>query len=807
MRADIERIKKLYRAKVNDVSGKEISEAEPLELYKGAALLLRDIITSKWLETKKNYRVENPKQVYYFSIEFLTGRFLTANLANTGYYSLFSEALAELGISLEDIAAEEDDPGLGNGGLGRLAACYMDSMATLGIPGNGNGILYRHGLFQQKILDGYQVEIPDQWQKEGFLWGVPKHNKSVSVKFGGEVTTVFEKGKWVFRHENPESVLAIPVDVPVCGRDGEINTLRLWSSEADQCDFDLNYFNKGDYLKAVEERAKAEAITEVLYPEDSSYAGKVLRLKQQYFFVSAGVQTIIDYFRRKELPWEKFPEQVALHLNDTHPVLVIPEIMRILMDDEGLGWDEAWSITTKSVFYTNHTILPEALEKWEKSLFREILPRIYMIVEEIDRRFREELRSFSCYSIDIEERTAILVNNHINMANLAVCGSGSVNGVSKIHTDILKKEVFHDFHVCFPYKLQNVTNGVSHRRFLLGANPLLAEGISRMIGDGWIKEPKKLLKLTEHCNDPNCDEVLMAINRANKQRLCKYIRDYNGEEIDSHTMFDFQVKRIHAYKRQLLNVFRIMNLYRRLKENPDMEIFPRTFLFAGKAAPGYGYAKQVIKLIHSVISVVNRDPDVNKKIKIVFLPEFNVTLAEMLFPAADVHEQISTAGFEASGTGNMKFMMNGAIMVGTHDGANMEIAEEAGSENVFMFGLKESEISRHRFNGTYSAREIYARDDRIRFIVDSLKNGFWGKADFDMIYNSIMGENDYFFVLKDFASFVETHDSLDRVFKDKKRWYGMSLNNIAHSGYFSSDRAIREYGEKIWKTRAVERRQ
>ncbi|SMB94283.1 starch phosphorylase [Desulfonispora thiosulfatigenes DSM 11270] len=712
------------------------------------------------------------------------------------------EALSELDIDLDMIEHIEHDAGLGNGGLGRLAACFLESMASLGIAGHGCGIRYKYGLFEQKIINGFQVELPDNWLKNGNVWEIRKSDKSVVVKFGGNIRIQTTNGKDEFIHENYEPILGVPYDMPVIGYKNEIvNTLRLWSAESEKSDFDLSSFNKGDYQKAVEYKNSVEAISQILYPDDSSYEGKILRLKQQYFFVSSGLQSIVRRYKKKNGSLENFAEKIAVHINDTHPALCVPELMRILIDEEHFGWDEAWDITTNTLSYTNHTILPEALEKWPIDLFKSLLPRIYMIVEEINERFTKSLWDKYPGNWDLISDLAVISNGNIKMVNLAIVGSKYVNGVAKIHTEILKNKVMNNFYNLYPHKFNNKTNGVTHRRFLLKANPKLSNTISDAIGTKWIEKPTELMKLLKFKDDQSFREKIAIAKRYNKSILTKYIKDEYNLVIDETSIFDVHIKRIHAYKRQLMNVFHIMDLYNRLKENPNLDITPRTFIFAGKAAPGYVLAKDIIKLINTLAFKVNNDKLIKDKIKIIFIENYNVTLAEMLIPAADISEQISTASKEASGTGNMKFMMNGALTLGTLDGANVEIKDEVGYENMFIFGLKADEVIHYYDNGGYNAWHVYNHDYRIKKILNQLVDGFFEHEpeEFRLIYDSLLGHNDEFFVLKDFSSYVDTQSLVDEKYRDKQRWNKMCINNIAHSGIFSSDRTISEYAKQIWE--------
>ncbi|MDR1322297.1 MAG: glycogen/starch/alpha-glucan phosphorylase [Gracilibacteraceae bacterium] len=800
MFADKEAFKKEYLAQCEE-AGADFAETGPHERYTVLVELLRERLGRSWAGANKSYTGPDNKQIYYFSLEFLIGKLLSYYLLNLGIRDLVREGLSDLGVDLDALCELETDAGLGNGGLGRLAACFLDSMAFLGIPGHGNGIRYRYGLFQQKIVDGFQVELPDNWLRHGYPWETRKPDKSVVVRFKGEVVTRWDDdGKMIFGRENCESVLAVPYDIPVIsyGPDAQVNTLRLWSAEAVADDFDLASFNRGDYSKANRARSEAEAISYILYPEDSSEAGRELRLKQEYFFVAAGLASIVRRYRKFYGPnWQDFTTHVAVHINDTHPALCVPELMRIFLDEENLNWDDAWNITVNTISYTNHTVLPEALEKWPVEMFRTLLPRIYMIVQEIDRRHRLEVE-IRFPGLPAE---AVIQDGYLLMANLAVIGSHSVNGVARLHTEILRKSVLKGLHVIFPFKFSNKTNGVSHRRFLLEANPALAGLITKAIGNKWITDPGELTRLEERENDSAFLAELTEVKYQNKRRLADFIRAASGFTADPRSLFDIHVKRIHAYKRQLLNILKIMHLYNRLKNNPNMDLSPHTFLFAGKAAPGYYYAKQVIKLLNTVAEKINADSAVKGRIRIVFLENFSVSNAQIIYPAADVSEQISTAGKEASGTGNMKFMMNGALTLGTLDGANVEIRDAAGAANTFIFGLNASQVMDFYTKGGYSAWEIYHSQTQTKRVTDQLIDGTYYDegADFRIIYDSLLRDNDEYFVLKDFAPYVEAARTLSRLFRDTGAWSRIALRNIARSGVFSSDRTIREYAEDVWR--------
>jgi len=797
-----EEFKKRFVEKINAVIGKDFENASSTDKYTALILTVKDLISKDWINTSQYYRKSKIKQVYYFSLEFLPGKFLEQYLTYIGIKEDVEEGLNDLGVSLVNLEKIEPDPAIGNGGLGRLAACFMDSMASLGIPGNGCGIRYKYGLFKQKIVNGYQVEEPDDWLKYSDLWSVKKKDRGITVKLFGNVSYKEEDGKLVFNHKNYELVRAVPYDVPIVGyKNGVVNTLRLWSAESISRDFDFAAFSHGDYLKAKAREASIESITQVLYPDDSNYENRMLRLKQQYFMVSAGLQSIIRTYRVNNEDLHKFNENVALHINDTHPTLIIPELMRILMDEEGFEWDEAWKITTQTVSYTNHTILPEALEKWPVEMLKTLVPRVYMIIEEINKRFCENVSLW-----DNGNRTgdmSIIIDGQVHMAHLAIVGSYSVNGVAKLHTDILKKEVMKNFCDYTPEKFNNKTNGITHRRFLMNSNPELSNLITECIGDSWICSPEKLKDFEKFKDDKSVILKLNSIKLNNKNKLAKLIYDNTSIKVDENSIFDVQIKRIHAYKRQHLNVFYIMHLYNELMKNSEMDITPRTFIFSGKAARGYYEAKQIIKLITAVGDKLNNSKKVKDKLKVVFLENYRVSLAEKIIPAAEVSEQISTASKEASGTGNMKLMMNGAITIGTLDGANIEIGDNVGKDNIFTFGLHSDEVLQYYKNGKYNPWDIYNNNQSLRLVVDELINGFfpYKEDEFRAIYNSLLHNNDLFFVLKDFDSYVSTQTNLDKAYRDRLNWGKMSLCNIANSGVFSSDRTIMEYANEIWNVK------
>lgn len=761
------------------------------------------MLMERWVNTNKVYERENVKQVYYFSLEFLIGKMLDSNLIYLDIKNQLEEVLEELGICLKEIEEYEPDPGLGNGGLGRLAACFIDSMANLSLPGHGCGIRYKYGLFEQKIVNGYQLELPDSWLKEQSIWETRKSNKSVIVRFGGNVRTETINGQTVFFHEYYEPVLAVPYDIPVPSyHNTSVNTLRLWKSESVHSGFDFNSFSKGDYAKAREHDTLVEAISEVLYPDDSNYSNRVLRLKQQYFFVSAGLQSIIRRFKKKKNDIKNLPEKIAIHINDTHPAIAVPELMRILIDEEMLTWSEAWDITKRTISYTNHTIMPEALEKWSVDIIKPLLPRIFMIIDEINERYCKELWERYPDEWDRIRRMSIISDGYVHMANLAIVGSYSVNGVAAVHTQILKDELFNDFHKDTPQKINNKTNGITHRRWLLKANPGLSNLITESIGDEWIANPLALDKLAQQNfhKDPSFLKKLEDIKYRNKIRLEKFIGDKLHIKVDPNSMYDIQVKRIHAYKRQHLKVLHVLDLYFRLLENPDLDIQNRTFIFAGKAAPSYYYAKTMIKLINSVADMINSDTRVNERIKVIYLGNYSVSLGEMLFPASDLSEQISTASKEASGTGNMKFMMNGAITLGTMDGANIEISEAVGKDHFIVFGLSVEEVLNYYKYGGYKSWEVYYLNQRIRRIMDSMVDGTLpaSRGEFVNIYKSLLDLNDEYFVLKDFASYIDAQEFADEKYKNKKNWFESSAVNIAKSGIFSSDVTINQYAKDIW---------
>ena len=797
-------VKTLYRT--------TLEEASEQQIFQAVSYAIKDAIVDHWLNTQKEYEKKDPKTVYYLSMEFLMGRALGNNIINLKAYKQVAEALDELGLNLDLIEDQEPDAALGNGGLGRLAACFLDSLATLGYPAYGCGIRYRYGMFKQQIRDGYQVEVPDNWLADGNPFELRRPEYAKIVKFGGYVNVYTdEKGRNNFVQEGYQSVRAIPYDMPIVGYgNGIVNTLRIWDAEAVEC-FKLDSFDKGDYQKAVEQENLARNIVEVLYPNDNHYAGKELRLKQQYFFISASVQEAVAKYMRKHNDIRKFHEKVVFQLNDTHPTVAIAELMRLLMDEYYLDWDEAWEVTTRTCAYTNHTIMAEALEKWPIELFSRLLPRIYQIVEEINRRFILQIQEkySNVPGVDVQEKIrkmAIIYDGQVKMAHLAIVAGFSVNGVARLHTEILKHQELKDFYEMFPEKFNNKTNGITQRRFLLHGNPLLADWVTEHIGDEWIVDLKRLSKLKVYADDEKAQQEFMNIKYRNKLRLAKYILENNGIEVDPRSIFDVQVKRLHEYKRQLLNILHIMYLYNQLKEHPEMDFYKRTFIFGAKAAAGYQNAKLTIKLINSVADVVNNDPSIDGKIKIVFIEDYRVSNAEIIFAAADVSEQISTASKEASGTGNMKFMLNGAVTIGTMDGANVEIVEEVGEENAFIFGLSSEEVIHYENYGGYNPNDIFNQDADIRKVLMQLVNGTYAPGDpelFRPLYNSLLNtlssaKADTYFILKDFKPYAEAQKKVEAAYRDEKGWAKMALLNTACAGKFSSDRTIQEYVDDIW---------
>ena len=800
--------KRDVRNNVKTLFRKEVEEATPQQLFQAVSYAVKEAIIDDWLATQKQYEKDDPKTVYYMSMEFLLGRALGNNLINMTAYKEVKEALEEMGIDLNVIEDQEPDPALGNGGLGRLAACFLDSLATLGYASYGCGIRYRYGMFKQKIRDGYQVEAPDNWLKDGNPFELRRPEYAKEVRFGGNIRVEYdETGKTHFVQENYESVMAIPYDYPIVGYGNHIvNTLRIWDAEA-IVDFQLDSFDRGDYHKAVEQENLAKNIVEVLYPNDNHIAGKELRLKQQYFFVSASIQAAITKFKKKHGDISKLPEKVTFQMNDTHPTVAVAELMRILLDEENLGWNEAWDITTKCCAYTNHTIMAEALEKWPIDLFSRLLPRIYQIIQEIDRRFVEQVRAQYPGNEEKVKKMAILMDGQVKMAHLAIVAGYSVNGVAKLHTEILKNQELKDFYQMMPEKFNNKTNGITQRRFLMHANPLLADWVTEKLGTKeWITDLSKMSGLKEWLDDEEALKEFMTIKFKNKERLAAYIKEHNGVEVDPRSIFDVQVKRLHEYKRQLLNILHVMYLYNQIKEHPEMSFYPKTYVFGAKASAGYIRAKEIIKLINSVADVINNDRSINGKLKVVFIEDYRVSNAELIFAAADISEQISTASKEASGTGNMKFMMNGAPTLGTMDGANVEIVDEVGIDNAFIFGLSADEVINYEQNGGYNPYDIYNNDPDIHRVVDQMVDGTYSNGDTEMyrdLYNSLLNNQggaraDMYFILKDFRSYADAQARAMEAYKDKEKWAKMALKNTACCGKFSADRTIQEYVDDIW---------
>ena len=809
---DKELFKKSVANNVKTLYRKTLEEATPQQIFQAVSYAVKDQIVDNWMATQKAYEEQDPKMVYYMSMEFLMGRALGNNMINLQSYQPVKEALEELGLNLNAIEDQEPDAALGNGGLGRLAACFLDSLASLGYPAYGCGIRYRYGMFKQQIRDGYQVEVPDNWLVDGNPFELRRPELAKFVKFGGYVTVhVDEKGRSVFSQEGYQSVKAVPFDLPIVGYgNGIVNTLRIWDAEPVEC-FQLDSFDKGDYQKAVEQENLARNIVEVLYPNDNHYAGKELRLKQQYFFISASVQEAVAKYLRNHDDIRKFHEKVTFQLNDTHPTVAIAELMRILMDEHYLTWDEAWEITTKTCAYTNHTIMAEALEKWPIELFSRLLPRVYQIVEEINRRFILEIQKkySDVPGVNVQDKIrkmAIIYDGQVKMAHMAIVAGYSVNGVAQLHTEILKKQELKDFYELYPERFNNKTNGITQRRFLLHGNPLLADWVTDHIGDEWITDLPRISGMKIYADDEKAQHEFRNIKYQNKVRLAKYILEHNGVEVDPRSIFDVQVKRLHEYKRQLLNILHVMYLYNELKEHPDMEFYPRTFIFGAKAAAGYRNAKLTIKLINSVADVINNDASINGKIKVVFIENYNVSNAEIIFAAADVSEQISTASKEASGTGNMKFMLNGALTLGTMDGANVEIVEEVGEDHAFIFGLSSDEVINYENRGGYDPMEIFNNDQDVRKVLMQLINGTYSPYDpelFRPLYNSLLNtlstdKADRYFILKDFKSYAEAQKRVEAAYRDEANWAKSAILNIASSGKFTSDRTIQQYVDEIW---------
>lgn len=808
---DKETFKKSVLFNMKNVFRKTVDEATKEQMYQAVAYAVKDVIIDEWIATHKEYEKQDVKTLYYLSMEFLMGRALGNSIISFMAQPDVKEVLEELGFDLNAIEDQEPDPALGNGGLGRLAACFLDSLATLGYPAYGCGIRYRYGMFKQKIENGYQVEIPDDWLKNGYPFEIRRAEYATEVKFGGYVKVVWENGKERFVQEGFQSVLAVPYDIPIIGYGNNVvNTLRIWDAQAINT-FSLDSFDKGDYQKAVEQENLAKTIVEVLYPNDNHYAGKELRLKQQYFFISASVQRAVLKYMENHDDIHKFYEKNVFQLNDTHPTVAVPELMRILLDDYGLSWDEAWEITTKTCAYTNHTIMSEALEKWPIELFSRLLPRIYQIVEEINRRFQLKIGEMYPGNQDKVRKMAIVYDGQVRMANLAIVGGFSVNGVARLHTEILKNQELKDFYEMMPEKFNNKTNGITQRRFLLHGNPLLSQWVTKKIGNEWITNLPHIHRLAVYAEDPRCQQEFMDIKYQNKVRLAGYIKEHNGIDVDPRSIFDVQVKRLHEYKRQLMNILHVMYLYNQLKDNPNLDMIPRTFIFGAKAAAGYRRAKLTIKLINSVAEVINNDRSIGGKIKVVFIEDYKVSNAEIIFAAADVSEQISTASKEASGTGNMKFMLNGALTLGTMDGANVEIVEEVGAENAFIFGMSSDEVIRYEREGGYDPMEIFNNNYEIRRVLMQLINGYYSPQDpelFRDIYNSLLNtissdRADTYFILKDLPSYGEAQKRIDQAYRDESWWAKAAILNVANSGKFTSDRTILEYVRDIWHLEKV----
>ena len=804
---DKEKFKKELESNVRMLFRRKLEEATPQQIYQAVAYSVKDDIIDNWIETHKAYEKQDKKMVYYMSMEFLMGRALGNNMINLLCYDDVRETLEELGLDLNLIEDQEPDAALGNGGLGRLAACFLDSLATLGYPAYGCGIRYRYGMFKQKIENGYQVEVPDNWLKYGNPFEIKRDEYAVEVKFGGYVDVEMHNGRQKFVQKGYQSVRAVPYDMPIVGYGNHIvNTLRIWDAEAIN-NFNLDSFDKGEYQKAVEQENLARTICEVLYPNDNHMAGKELRLKQQYFFVSASLQAAVAKYKKNHDDITKLYEKMTIQMNDTHPTVSVAELMRILMDEEGLGWDEAWEVTTKTCAYTNHTIMAEALEKWPIDLFSKLLPRVYQIVEEIDRRFVNKIREMYPGNEEKVKKMAILWDGQVRMAHMAIAAGYSVNGVAKLHTEILKNQELKDFYQMMPEKFNNKTNGITQRRFLMHGNPLLADWVTKKLGtDTWATDLSLMSGLKKYVDDPKAQKEFMDIKLQNKKRLAKYILEHNGVEVDPTSIFDVQVKRLHEYKRQLMNILHVMYLYNQLKKNPNMKFYPRTFIFGDKAAAGYLRAKQTIKLINSVADKVNNDASIKGKLKVVFIEDYRVSNAEWIFAAADVSEQISTASKEASGTGNMKFMLNGAPTLGTMDGANVEIVDEVGAENAFIFGMSSEEVINYENNGGYHPYEIYQKDKDIHEVLDQLVDGTYANGDPELykdLYQSLLfgdtgSQADMYFILKDFRSYAEAQKKVEEAYRDTKGWAKMAMTNTAGCGKFSSDRTIQEYVDDIW---------
>ena len=793
MAFDVQEFKKEFQKKFEELFAYGYESGSKTEQYIALGDLVRGLYSDDWIQTVTDYNKKKEKQVFYFSMEFLPGRMLKSNLLNMGIMDCVKQGLGELGLDLDEVARAEVDPALGNGGLGRLASCFMDSIASTGLAGNGNGIRYRYGLFKQKFINGYQIELPENWLRNRNVWEVRKENKAVIVRFGGDVSfTQDGDGKLRVHHENTRDILAVPYDTAQIGyNNGIINNLRLWSAE-------IPYGDEARF-STEEQREEVKRITEVLYPDDSNYEGRLLRVQQEYFFSSAGVQSIVRYFKQLKLDWSLFPDKIAIHINDTHPTLAIPELMRILLDEEELTWDQAWEITKKTVSYTNHTILQEAMERWPETMISDLLPRIYQIIQEINRRHID--KKMPLYGEELSQRTAIIANGQIKMANLAIIGSHSVNGVAKLHTDILMADTLHDFYVMYPQKFNNKTNGITQRRWVQIANENLTEMLDETIGTEWKSDPEEIKVLKAHRDNKIVLDKLEQVKLANKKRFADYVLKEMHIEIDPNALFDVQIKRLHAYKRQLLNVLHILDRYLQLKDDPKANLQKRVFIFGAKAAPSYYYAKQIIKLINAIADLVNNDPAINDKIKIVFVENYGVSLAELIIPAADISEQISLAGKEASGTSNMKLMSNGAVTMATLDGANVEIRDNVGDENIFIFGLKSDEVQEYYRNGVYNSREIYEKNPRLKRILNLLIDGSIPGVETEGrdIFDSLVMYNDEYFLLKDFDGYLQAQYEADVAFSDRDRWNRMALMNIASSGPFSSDYTILRYADEIWK--------
>ena len=794
MAFDVQEFKKEYQKKFEEMFAYGYEAGSKTEQYIALGDLVRGLYSEDWIQTIMEYNKKKEKQVYYFSMEFLPGRMLKSNLLNMGILDCVKQGMDEMGLDLDEVARAEVDPALGNGGLGRLASCFMDSIASTGLAGNGNGIRYRYGLFKQKFINGYQIELPENWLRNRNVWEVRKENKAVIVRFGGDVSFTQEDGdgRLRVRHENTRDILAVPYDTAQVGyNNGVVNNLRLWSAE-------IPYGDEARF-STEEQREEVKRITEVLYPDDSNYEGRLLRVQQEYFFSSAGVQSIVRYFKRLKLDWSLFPDKIAIHINDTHPTLAIPELMRILLDEEGLTWDQAWEITKKTVSYTNHTILQEAMERWPETMIADLLPRIYQIIQEINRRHID--KKTPLYGEDLTQRTAIIANGQIKMANLAIIGSHSVNGVARLHTDILMADTLNDFYVMYPQKFNNKTNGITQRRWVQIANENLTAMLDETIGTEWKSNPEEIKVLKAHRDNKIVLDKLEQVKLENKKRFAAYAMQEMGIEIDPTALFDVQIKRLHAYKRQLLNVLHILDRYLQLKDNPNANLQKRVFIFGAKAAPSYYYAKQIIKLINSIAYLINNDPSINDKIKIVFVENYGVSLAELIIPAADISEQISLAGKEASGTSNMKLMSNGAITMATLDGANVEIRDNVGEDNIFIFGLKSDEVQEYYRNGVYNSRDIYDKNPRLKRILNLLIDGTIPGVETEGrdIFDSLVMYNDEYFLLKDFDGYLQAQYEADVAFSDRDRWNRMALMNIASSGPFSSDYTILRYADEIWK--------